>query len=253
MAYTYLEVVNDILNEMNEVLLTSSTFSSATNIQLSVKEFVNRAYFDINNPTFKWPWLAVASPQDDFYGNTYIETVAGQRWYLLKAGSADVNSDYGAIDWSHFSLTTEGVAGEVAPYTVRNLAYCEIEEWRDHYGTTEEVNKYNSESFSTPKRVIHSPDNRRFGVSPIPDKVYRIYFFAWTRPVRLTNFNDPLVLPDQYKPVLLSRTRYYAWQRKENAQQAAIADQEYKEGLKGMRQQEQGQTPDSITDNRVRF
>lgn len=253
MSYTYMEAVNDVLNEMNEVLLTDATFPTATNIQRSVKEFVNRAYFDLNNPINKWPWLAVSSPQNNFYGNTYIETVAGTRWYLANPSATTVNDDYGFIDWEHFSLTTEGVAGESAPYTVRNLPYMEIEEWRDMYATTEETNKYDSDSYTTPKRIFRSPDGRRFGISPIPDKVYRIYFYAYTRPVKLSLYDDEIVLPDQYYPVLIARTRYYAWQRKENPNQAAIALDEYKTGLSSMRQQEQLQGPDKFTDNRVRW
>jgi hypothetical protein len=250
---TYLEICNEILGEMNEVLLTSSTFSNATNIQRSVKDFVNRAYMDVNNPTHKWPWLAVASPANDFFGNTYIETVAGQRWYLLKDGSADFNSDYGHIDWEHVSLTTEGVSGETTPYTVRNLGYMEVEEWRDSYAVSEESSKYDSNSYTIPRRILRSPGGRKFGLSPIPDKVYRIYFFAWDRPSELTNHDDAVNLPDQYKPVLVSRARYYAWQRKENPQQAGIALDEYKQGLRGMKQQEIAQAPDRFTDDRIRW
>ena len=253
MATEYMAIVNDILGEMGEVRLTSSNFATATNIQAAVKEFVNRAYFDLNNPTNKWPWLAVGGPQNNFYGNKYIETVAGTRWYLLNELAANVNDDYGYVDWENFSLTTEGVAGESDPYTVRNLPYINLGEWRDHYAESEEKNKYNSDSYDTPYRVFRSPDNRRFGLSPIPDKVYRIYFFAYTRPVALVNYDDEFVLPDQYITVLKARTRYYAWQRKENANQAAIAHQEYEAGLKSMRIQEIGSGPDRITDDRIRW
>lgn len=253
MATTFMQVVNEVLSEMNEVQLTSSNFATATNIQQAVKLFCNRAYFDINNPNNKWPWLSVAAPQDDFYGNKYIETVAGQRWYLLNDASTGVNADYGFVDWDHFSLTTEGVAGEVAPYTVRNLPYMEIEEWRDMYATSEEVNKLDSNSYDTPRRILRAPDNRRVGISPLPDKVYRIYFWAYNRPVQLVAYDDELVLPDQYSTVLVARTRYYAWQRKENPQQASIALDEFNKGIASMRQQELAPAPDRITDDRIRF
>lgn len=253
MAYTYLEAVNDVLSELNEVLLTSTTFSSAVNVQRTVKEMVNRAYFDINNPVYKWPWLATNSSQDNFYGNTYVETVAGTRWYLLDPTSSNINEDFGHVDWNNFSLTTEGVSGESSPYTVRDLPYVPIETWRDHWAVTEEANKYNSESYDTPRRVIRSPDNRRFGLSPIPDKVYRIYFYAWDRPSKLENHDDTVNIPDQYYGVLIARTRYYAWQRKENDQQAAIALSEYEDGIKGMKQQEINPSPDYMEDDRIRF
>lgn len=253
MSYTYMEVVNDVLSEMNEVLLTQTTFPTAVNIQRSVKEMVNRAYFDVNNPNFKWPWLAVSTPQDNMYGNAYIETVAGTRWYLLNPASTGVDDDYGHVDYNTFVLTEEGVAGKTAPYTVRNLPYIETAEWRDHFGVSEEMNKHDSNSYEVPRRIIRSPDNRYVGLSPIPDDVYRIYFFAWDRPVKLVNYNDEIVLPDQYYGVLVARARYYAWQRKENPNQAAIAAEEYKDLLKGMKQQETMPAPEAFTDNRMRF
>lgn len=253
MSLTYMGVVNELLSEMNEVLLTSSTFASATNIQRHTKEAVMKAYLDINNPEFKWPWLQTAASQSDYFGNTYIETVAGQRWYLLKDGSADFNSDYGHVDWNNFLLTEEGVAGKTAPYVIRNLDYITVEEWKDWYLTSESQDKSNSQVYGVPLRVIRNPDNRRFGLSPIPKEVYRIYFYAWDRPVEITLYNDTLVLPDQYKQVLLSRARYYTWQRKENQQQAQIALQEYEAGLKGMQQQELNPAPDCITDTRIRY
>lgn len=249
MSTTYMEVVNEVLSELNEVLLTSSTFTNAVNIQRHIKEAVNRAYFDINNPEHKWPWLSIGPSLDERHGNHYIETVAGTRWYLLNENATDFNTDYGNVDWEHFELTTEGVAGEEAPYENINLFYIDIEEWRDHFATREAQDTEGG----TPLRVIANPDNRRFGLSPIPDKVYRIYYYAWDRPTKLTNFDDTINLPDQFIHVLVSRARYYAWQRKEHAENSQIALGDYQKGLKGMRQQTIDQTPDSITDDRIRF
>lgn len=250
MSFTYMSIVNEVLGEMNEVLLTSSTFASATNIQLSVKNFVNRAYWDINNPEFKWPWLSVGPDLLEDHGNVYVEVSAGTRWNLLKTGSSGINDDYGHIDWENFLLTTEGVSGETSPYTYKNLTYLELEEWKDWYSISEALNKSTGAS---PKRVIRSKDGRYFGLSPIPDKTYRVYFYAWDRPSELSAYNDTFVFPDQYKNVLISRARYYAWQRKENEQQAAIALQEYEKGLRGMKQQELNEGPDAFTDDRIRF
>ena len=78
MATTYLQLSNELLREMNEVELTSSTFSSSLGVQTHVKDLVNRAYLDMVNEEPQWPFLAVAESgaTDPMYGNTYIETVA---------------------------------------------------------------------------------------------------------------------------------------------------------------------------------
>ena len=44
MATTYLQLTNELLREWNEVVLTSSTFSSAVGIQAHAKDCINRSY-----------------------------------------------------------------------------------------------------------------------------------------------------------------------------------------------------------------
>lgn len=251
MSVTYLDVCNEVLADLNDILLTSSTFTSAVNIQLHVKNVVNKAYYDLNNPEFKWPWLATAAPTDGYLGNTYVEVSPGTQFYLLKTGSTGINDDYGAINWKSFSLTTEGTSGAVAPYIVKKLHYLSLEEWQEGYSVKEAKEKAEAGTGGIPTRIFPSPDNRRFGISPIPDTTYRVYFYAWDRPTRLVNYNDVLELPDQYSSVLVSRARYYAWQRKENPQQAAIALQEYEAGLDGMVEQTTNSSPDYFRDTRI--
>jgi hypothetical protein len=253
MATTFLQVTNEVLSELNEVQLTAATFPSARSVQLHTQNAINKAYFDINNAKFKWPWLSTAASLNESYGNTYIESIAGQRWYLLKDASADINSDYGHVDWETFLLTEEGVAGKTAPYEQRDLRFTEIEEWKDHWLLNEEKDKSDSQVYGIPTKILANPDGRRFGLSPIPKGVYRIYFYAWNRPVKLTLQDDVVAIPDQFVSVLVSRARYYVWQRKENPQQAAIALEEYLQGLDEMTTQTIHQAPKDFTDTRVRF
>ena len=42
MATTYLGLTNELLRELNEVILTSSNFSSAVGVQKHVQDAVNR-------------------------------------------------------------------------------------------------------------------------------------------------------------------------------------------------------------------
>ena len=84
MAKTYLSMTNELLVEINEPEIT--TISGAVAIQKFVANCVNRAYFDIVDAQDTWSWLTTAAPQNNYNGNTYVETVAGTRWYLLKTG-----------------------------------------------------------------------------------------------------------------------------------------------------------------------
>ncbi len=250
MAKTYLSLVNDLLVEINEPELTS--VASAVGVQKQVSKCVNRAYFDIVDAVDNWAWLATSSPQNEYYGNTFIETVAGTRWYLLKAGSSSVDTDYDAIDWDRFTATTEGVSGKSAPHTINKLGFVTLDVWRNNYARSEEIDKSNSSpAYGVPLRVIRSSDGRRFGLSPIPDDVYRIYFNAYNRPSELSNDTDEVLFPEQYKPVLLARARYFIYQFKDNIAQSQLALDEYKKGLQQMSDKLNSPQPKYMSD--VRF
>ena len=61
---TYLTLANNVLQELNEVELTSSTFSSSRGIQTAVKTFVNKAVNDLYTAEVEWPWLYTSTTQD---------------------------------------------------------------------------------------------------------------------------------------------------------------------------------------------
>ena len=88
MATTYMTLTNEVLRELNEVQLTSSNFSDAVGIQAFVKESINKSLNDIANEEPQLPFFSagVSGGTDPFYGNVTVASVAGQRWYTLKAG-----------------------------------------------------------------------------------------------------------------------------------------------------------------------
>lgn len=255
MAITFLELTNDILRELNEVPLDSSSFETARGIQVHVKNSINRAYFDIINQEPQWPFLSVATSGDvdPMYGNVSVSTTAGQRWYNLKTDSTNIKDDYGSVDWDNFYLTTVGVTGETAPYVGANLRFTTTEDWKDNVRVSENLDDAEDQSYGEPSRVIRSPDSRKFGLSPIPDKEYKVWFFAYNQPTKLVNHGDTLVFPDMYSTVLTARARYYVWQFKDSPQAAAYAQEDYKKGLRSMRSNLIEPTPSYVKDDRVRL
>jgi len=249
MAKTYLSMTNELLVEINEPEVT--TVSGGLGVQKFVSNCVNRAYFDIVDAVDEWSWLKTAAPQNEYYGNTFVETVAGTRWYLMKPNSTTVDADYDSVNWSDFTSTEEGVSGETAPFAINKLAFTTLSTWKSTYAAAEETNKANSQTYGVPTRVLRSSDGRRFGLSPIPNKVYRIYFFAYNRPTVLAADTDTVLFPEQYKPVLLARARYYIYQFKDNIAQSQLALDEYKKGLQNMADQLNSPQPEYMSD--VRF
>ena len=253
MATTYLTLTNELLRELNEVALTSANFSSAVGIQAHAKDCINRAYSDIVMAEPQWAFLATgeSGATDPFYGNVYVETVAGTRWYELKAASSSITTDYGSVDWDNFYLTTIGVSGESAPYISRNINFVTMEEWKDHRRESENLDDADSQKWGEPRFVIRSPDARKFGLSPIPKKIYRLWFYAWDLPTALDAHGDATVFPDVYKPVLMARARYHFHQFKDAPQQAAFALEDYKKGLKQMRSALMNPTPKDMSTDQI--
>ena len=255
MATTYLTLTNEVLRELNEVQLTSSNFSSAAGIQAFVQESINRSLNDIANEEPQLPFFAASTSgsTDPFYGNVTVASVSGTRWYLLKADSSSITTDYSSVDWDDFYITTISVSGESAPYVSRSLKFITLADWRRYLRDAENADDADTQVYGEPKYVIRSPDHRKFGLSPIPDKVYNIHFYAYTIPTALSAHGDSIVLPDQYTPIISARTRYYVHQFKDNLQQAAFALEDYKKGMKNMKSNLINPQPKVMSDDRIYF
>ncbi len=255
MATTYLDLTNEVLRELNEIPLTSANFANAIGLQKFVKDSVNKSIYDIANQEPQLPFFSagVSGSTDPFYGNVTVPTVAGQRFYTLKSDSSSITTDYASIDWDDFYVTTINVSGETAPYVSKGLRFLTLDDWKRYYRDSENEDDANSQNYGEPKFVIKSPDSRKFGLSPIPDKVYNIHFYAFVRPTALSAYDDTMVLPEQYSNIVTARMRYYVWQFKESPQQAAFALDDYKKGMKQMKSNLMNPTPKYMTDDRRYF
>ena len=302
MSRTYLELTNEILSELNEVKMSSSNFANAAGIQAFVKEAINRAYSDIVGENPEAPWLLTNDAQDDDaseYGNYFVDTVVGQRWYYLKkhsSGTSGTAPDFGRVDWDSFYLTTDTVgscsitgmcsnasyitanscitnnaswtdydyqsvcedsagtwtATHASPYVRENIDYVSFEEWKDHYRESDD-NAKDSGVYSEPVRVIMNHDGRRFGLSPLPDKVYRIYFTAWEQFQRLSAYDDTPLFSEQWTTVLVARAKQSAYMFKDQTTLSQLANQDYKRGLRNLKEFSGKQQFDSMSDDRTRF
>jgi len=255
MATSFLTLTNDVLRELNEIELTSATFSNAKGIQNFVKNSINKSINDIATEEPQLPFFAVAASgeTDPFYGNVSVATVAGTRWYTLKSGSSSITTDYSSVDWDDFYLTTINVSGESAPFVSTGLRYISLDEWTRYFRDNENQDDANTQNFGEPQYVVRSPDHRKFGLSPIPDKVYNVHFYAYTVPTTLSAYSDEIVFPDQYANVITAKSRYYVWQFKESPQQASFALEDYKKGMRQMKSNLMNPAPMYITDDRTYF
>ncbi len=91
MASTYLTLVNNVLRDMNEVELTSSTFTSSRGVQTTVKDYVNRGISDILNSELNWPFTRSEGS---------IDVIAGKGLYSY----ASISSTLKYVDYDNVFL-----------------------------------------------------------------------------------------------------------------------------------------------------
>jgi len=101
----YLQLTNAVLAELNEVQLTSSTFTNSSGIQTTVKDIINKALRDVYSSELEWPWLHSDKTQ---------VTYAGQKEYSLP-------TDFRSVDFESFYLVpTELVANSTFDSNITN-------------------------------------------------------------------------------------------------------------------------------------
>ena len=70
------------------------------------------------------------------------------------------------------------MSGESAPFVSKGLKFISLSDWTRYLRDSENADDADSQNYGEPKYVIRSPDHRKFGLSPIPDKVYNVHFYA---------------------------------------------------------------------------
>ena len=79
---TYLTLTNRVLNELNEVELTSTNFGSSRGVQTMVKNVVNKSIHDVYNSEIEWSFL---------YGTKTQQLTAGTRTYAYPSDARKIN------------------------------------------------------------------------------------------------------------------------------------------------------------------
>lgn len=255
MSTTYLQAVNEVLADSNEVELTSGNFATAVGVQKIAKNAVNRAYMELCAKNIEWPFLKAANSNtnDPYDGNVTQETTSGLRWYLLKAGATTIADDYAKVDWESFYITTDGATGRSAPYEHENLIFTDYQEWVGSYRESEQSDAADQQTYGAPKRVIRSKDGRYFGLSPIPSGAYTVYFTAWVRPTKLSLHGDILLVPDEYMPVVYTRASYYLNKFKGDANAMAADNAAFEKLLREMQRALIPMQSQYMRDDRIRF
>ncbi len=228
--YTFLEVVNLALREVNEIPMTEQQLANARGLQQFAKEAVNRAFFHISNVSTKWPWLQLAT-DNEVQQEERLLTI-GQQWYDTETLVDGIRQE---PDWNTFLLTdkdltsTDPVVIASKPKFVKNLEFITYDEW---------IRRFRVEDFEgktgEPKYVIKYASGS-YGFSPVPDATYSVAYNVRSQARRFTQATEEIPFPEEFVTVLISRVKYYLWLFRENDMQANFSLGEYREGLIDMK------------------
>ena len=209
MAYTYLDITNEVIARMNEVALTSANFTAARGFQVQCKNAVNDSINYINQREFGWPFTHATTTQT---------LVAGQTRYTIPA-------DTQSVDYDTFRISKDDALG-VSGITLRILDYKEYTQKYIEQETTSNVG-------AVPNYVFRSPDNN-YGMYPYPSKAYTLKFEYYKKPTALSAHGDVPLVPEQYRQVIVDGATAYAYQYRGEAQQYGINFSRFEEGIKQM-------------------
>lgn len=209
MAYTYLDLTNEVLARFNEVALTSSNFVNSRGFQTQCKNAVNDAINYINTREFSWP----------YNHNTQTETlVAGTTRYTIPTNAKHVDYDtFRLVDDS--SLSVEG----------KSLTIIDYKDYLNKFINQED----RSDVGGVPSHIFRTPDNN-FGLYPYPDKAYSLKFEYYIYTTALSASTDVPTIPAQYRQVIVDGATAFGYQYRGEGGEYQLNFARFEDGIKSM-------------------
>lgn len=226
---TFLALTNLVLDELNEVNLTSVNFSQATGFQQVAQNAVNKAIRDIQNQQWEWPFNHVTTTQ---------ALTIGVPNYALPDNCKSVNWDTFILQ-QNLSLPNPQQAIWL-PQLDWNR-YNQYYAWNDQNATSSE--------FGPPIQVIRSED-MQFYVTPFPDQLYSVQYEYWTSVADMVAYSDLASVPSRFDYVIVNGAMKYCYRFRENLEAASAAQKDCDNGIKDMRYV-YIRTIEKVYDNRI--
>lgn len=219
---TYLTLVNLALTRLNEVLLTSATFSQATGPQAQMQIAVNAAIFDISRREQQWPFN---------YVKQSFTTTPGTQEYTPP-------SNVKVIKWSTFGITPNPSASPAI--TARTLWEADY----NQYARTQRPMDQNmlSTQWSVPMAVIKGDDGSIIlspppGDPTNPAQTYNMYYDSWADSAAMAAYTDTCAIPDIYNYVIVDGAMYYGYDFRSDIGARQEAKNKFDEGITEMQRE----------------
>lgn len=182
MALTYMNLVNALLREMNEVELTSSNFDDARGQHARAKDCIRYAVQEINAHHHQWPFNA--------YEHTEVLTAGTYEypWPLT----------FKTVDWNSFEIQSDATIGN----EMRTLGVMDRDEWYTRYRDQDEQARVDGTGSDIPDYVFKT-HGMGYGLTPNPDEEYTLTFRYYANPTALSSYDDETTIPEAFEYVIL--------------------------------------------------
>lgn len=210
---TYLELVNKVCRQINEVELSASNFEDAKGIYNAIKDGVKFAINQINSIHYTWPFNYIE-------GTSQVLTV-GDPFY-------DFPADYKVADWTSFYIvrnTSLGISTTV-------LKKVNQDEFHLYY---KEQDFDNATAGRNHPSVVFPWGNNAFGVSPVPNQAYTVKYNYFKVPSQLSAYTDETNIPVEYDHVITLGAMWYLNLFRENLEGTKLTEMKFKDELAKMR------------------
>jgi len=135
-----------------------------------------------------------------------------------------------SIKISYITYVSAQTAQIETPTALRRIDY---DFWVQNFFETDSSN--NPSTYATPMFVFKQQFIGGIGLSPVPDKVYRVVYQMWVDGSDLSATTDTPLIPTHFNQVILDGASKYCYEFREDPQMAQLADARFKAGITRMR------------------
>ena len=197
---------------MGEVVLDTTEFDGARNIQSLAKNAINSSIRELMHGAQEWPFALT----------TYTQTMtAGTGTYSFPA-------DLSSVDWESFYLK-QLTAANNDPSRLPVLTYVDH---LDNYRPNEDMTGVGGRGVPV---AVYQTQESKFGVTPKPDQAYEIEYKYWSFPADLVESTDVCIIPDRFTSVLIDGAMFYMLMFRSNEQGASMYKEKFDTGIRTMR------------------
>jgi hypothetical protein len=209
---TFIDLTNQTLRRLNEVELEQSDFLTTRGVQSLAKDAVRNSIVRINQSEFTWPFNAAEIEQT---------LTPGQEEYVWP-------QNFKVVDWDSFQIQADSTLG----VDFLTLKFISRDEYYRRYRDIDQ--SAGADGISMPTYVFPSHGNG-YGVSPSPDKAYKVKLRYYLNNVPLINPLDETRIPSVYDHVIVEGALYHMYMFRDNIESANMSMNVFDQGVKEMR------------------